>query len=413
MATLEAKLPQPEETRPPVTQVGALGWVLENLLTPWYNALLTLISMAIVAAILIPGLRWVFAAVDAGGPKWGVLVTNLRLFGIGQYPLEQAWRVWVSIYILALLIGAGAGVWGRTLRAISITGIGFSAFLTILPLLITDIYTLTTSLFVAGVAVTTGLGWLVFQGRGQWGRWVVLGFVLSFPIIFTLLRGVSGVESVEPVATSLWGGLLLTMIVSTVGIIAAFPLGLALALGRRSKLPAIRWFSIIYIEFIRGVPLISVLFFAQIMLPLFLPSNITIDRVARATVGIILFASAYLAENVRGGLQAIPLGQFEAADALGLSAFQSMRLIILPQALRAVIPALVGQFIGLFKDTSLVAIIGLFDLFSIGRTVLSQPDWLGTQREVFLFVAVVYWVFSYTMAYTSRQIEKELGVGER
>ena len=413
MATLEAKLPQPEETRPPITQVGALGWVLENLLTPWYNALLTLISAAIVAAILIPGLRWVFAAVDAGGPRWGVLVTNLQLFGIGQYPLEQAWRVWVSIYLLAFLVGAGAGVWGRTLRVISFVGIGFSAFLTILPLLITEIYTLTTSLFVAGVAVATGLGWFIFQGRGQWGRWVVLGFVLSFPITFILLRGVSGVALVEPVGTGPWGGLLLTMILSVVGIIAAFPLGLALALGRRSELPIIRWFSIVYIEFIRGVPLISVLFFAQIMLPLFLPSNITIDRVARATVGIILFAAAYLAENVRGGLQAIPRGQFEAADALGLSNFQSMRLIVLPQALRAVIPALVGQFIGLFKDTSLVAIIGLFDLFSIGRTVLSQPDWLGTQREVFLFVAAVYWVFSYIMAYTSRQIEKELGVGER
>jgi general L-amino acid transport system permease protein len=186
-----------------------------------------------------------------------------------------------------------------------------------------------------------------------------------------------------------------------------------LALGRRSELPVVRWFSVGYIELVRGVPLITILFMAQLILPLFLPAGLTIDRVLRAMVAITLFSAAYLAENVRGGLQAIPKGQFEAANALGLNGLQTMFFIVMPQALRLIIPILVGQFIALFKDTALVSIVGLLDVVGIGRTVLAQPEFLGLQREVYAFISLLYWVLSYAMSYVSQRLEVSLGVGER
>jgi general L-amino acid transport system permease protein len=207
--------------------------------------------------------------------------------------------------------------------------------------------------------------------------------------------------------------LLLTFLLTVVGIVFSFPLGVLLALGRRSTLPVVRWFSIGYIELVRGVPLITILFMAQLMLPLFLPTGLTLDRVLRAMIGITLFSAAYLAENVRGGLQSIPKGQFEASFALGLNNTKTMGLIILPQALRLVLPILTGQFIALFKDTALVAIVGLFDLLGIARTVLAQPDFLGLQREVYAFISLLYWTLSYGMSYVSQRLEIALGTGER
>ena len=216
------------------------------------------------------------------------------------------------------------------------------------------------------------------------------------------------------VPSTLWGGLLLSLLLAFFGIALSFPLGVLLALGRQSRLPGIRILSVLYIEFIRGVPLISLLFMGQVMLQLFLPDGFpTIDRVLRALVAITLFSAAYTAENVRGGLQSIPRGQHEAAQALGLRGYQTTLFIILPQALRAVIPVLVGQFIGLFKDTSLVALVGLFDLLGIARTILANPDWLGTQQEVYVVIAGLYWIFSYIMSYASRRLEEQLGVGKR
>jgi general L-amino acid transport system permease protein len=192
------------------------------------------------------------------------------------------------------------------------------------------------------------------------------------------------------------------------------PLGILLALGRRSKLPIIKYFSIGYIELIRGVPLITILYMASVLLPLFLPIDVARpDLVIRAMIGFILFEAAYQAENVRGGLQAIDRGQYEASQALGLNGTQTTILIILPQALRAVIPALFNSFISLFKDTSLVAIIGLFEIIRIARSVLAQPEWLGTHREVFLFAFVIYWAFNLAFTYGSRRMEEALGVGQR
>ncbi|MDQ3250529.1 MAG: amino acid ABC transporter permease [Chloroflexota bacterium] len=220
------------------------------------------------------------------------------------------------------------------------------------------------------------------------------------------------------VPTNLWGGLLLTSLLTVIGITCSFPIGVALALGRRSALPAIRYVCIAYIEFIRGVPLISLLFMAMVLLPLFLPAGMPNPaNVTRAVVAITLFSAAYLAETVRGGLAAVPTGQYEAADALGLSGWDKLRMIVLPQALRAVIPALVGQFIGLFKDTSLVALVGLTDFLNAGRSILVQPAWSkiagGITHEVYLAIAVVYLIFSFGMSWASRRLETQLGVGKR
>jgi general L-amino acid transport system permease protein len=191
------------------------------------------------------------------------------------------------------------------------------------------------------------------------------------------------------------------------GIVFSFPLGVLLALGRQSTLPLIKWFCVFYIEVVRGLPLIGILFMAQVMLPLFLPAGLEIDRVLRAIAAFVFFSAAYLAENVRGGLQSIPKGQAEAARALGLSIPLTIILITLPQALKASIPAIVGQFIGLFKDTSLVAIVGLVDLMGVSRTVLSQPEFIGRYAEVYLFVALIYWMFCFSLSQASQKLEKK------
>jgi general L-amino acid transport system permease protein len=248
-------------------------------------------------------------------------------------------------------------------------------------------------------------------------------WLLSLPVALIILQGgvnLFGFEwSFAPlVDTTRYGGLMLTLLLAVVGIAFSFPIGVLLALGRRSELPAIKYFSISYIELIRGVPLITLLFMGSNMLPLFLPQNAeTPSAVVRAVVVITLFSAAYLAENVRGGLQAIPHGQYEAADALGLNGLDKLRHIILPQALTKVIPAIVGQFIGLYKDTSLVILVGLLELMGVAKSVTQQPEWLkisgGVTKEVFLFVALVYFIFSFGMSYSSRRLEANLGAGRR
>jgi len=241
-----------------------------------------------------------------------------------------------------------------------------------------------------------------------------MGWLLSFVLTILLLSGIEGINWLPKVETGLWGGLLLTFLLALVGIVASFPIGVLLALGRQSKLPVLKGFCVLFIEIVRGVPLVTILFMASIILPLFLPEGIRIDRVLRAMVGMTLFAAAYMAENIRGGLQAIPVGQIEAAKAVGLNNFQAMGLIVLPQALRLVIPTIVGQFIALFMDTTLAAIVGLLELLAIGRAVLeSNVEWKLLNMEVYLFIAVIFWVFNYAMSYASRRLEVALGVGER
>ncbi|MBC8508618.1 MAG: amino acid ABC transporter permease, partial [Chloroflexi bacterium] len=244
-------------------------------------------------------------------------------------------------------------------------------------------------------------------------KWLLGGFILFvYPFIgyFLIHGGSFGLEIVE---TNKWGGLMLTLVLSAVGIVASLPIGIVLALGRRSEMPIVKSLSVVYIEFWRGVPLITVLFMSSVMLPLFLPEGTDFDKLLRAMIGIILFQSAYMAEVVRGGLQAIPKGQYEAAEALGLSYWKSMGLIILPQALKLVIPGIVNTFIALFKDTTLVLIIGLFDLLAIIQQANSDSSWLGFDTEGYIFAASVFWIFCFGMSRYSIALESKLNTGHK
>lgn len=394
------------EALPPLTERSSvLGWIRKNLFNTWGNAILTILASLLIFSLARGLLVWTFTTA-----KWRVIAVNLRLIMVGQFPIDQVWRVWVSMVLLAFLTGNSLGIWGRNARRITL-------FLGALPLLLAILpFGSQSRLWLVSLSVVGALGWWLGSSDTRNLRKVVLvGWAIWLPVFILLLHGLTpeGEGWMPLVTTNLWGGLLLTFLLTIVGIVFSFPLGVLLALGRRSNLPIVRGFSIGYIELVRGVPLITILFMAQLMLPLFLPTGMTVDRVLRAMVGITLFSAAYLAENVRGGLQAIPKGQFEAAFALGLGGMQTMIFIILPQALRLIIPILVGQFIALFKDTALVAIVGLLDLLGIAKTVLAQPEFLGLQREVYAFISLLYWVLSYAMSYVSQRLEVALGVGDR
>lgn len=392
------------DVRPPRLTIGPLAWLRKNLFSTWYNALLTIAAFWLLYSIIPPALTW--SQTEA---RWGVIEANLTLFMIGQYPREELWRIWLIIDWLAALIGLSWGVWKNAARGFAVIALSAGAAFALICLglkwdawinwLVADAVLLTLYLvgrYLPRASVITTVGWFLF-----------------FPGLFLLVAGNKNIAALPPVEMGAWGGLLLTLLLTIVGNLGSLPLGILLALGRKSKLPIVKYFCIGYIEIIRGVPLVTVLYMADILLPLFLPVDVRPDRVIRAMVGFILFEAAYQAENVRGGLQSIHRGQYEAAQALGLSGTLTTALIILPQALRAVVPALFNSFISLFKDTSLVAIIGLFDILKIGRSVLAQTDWLGTHREVFLFAFIIYWGFNLAFTYGNRRVEEALGVGKR
>lgn len=337
--------------RPAIAQ--ARVWLQRNLFNSWFNSLLT---TALLVGITWAGtnlIRWAFTQA-----QWAVVTTNLRLFMVGRYPIDQLWRIWA---VLAIVLATGAYWWWQSRRQ----------------------------------KVTSDLG-----GSQNLRSLVALPIVLI--LIFWLLGGGVGLTRVP---TNLWGGLLLTLIVAIASTVLAFPLGVLLALGRQSSLPVLQGFCTAYIELIRGLPLIGILFMAQVMLPLVLPGQPNIDRVVRAIAGLVLFNAAYQAENMRGGLQSIPRGQTEAARALGLNWALTLYLVVLPQALRIAIPAIVGQFISLFKDTSLLALFALLELTGMARSILAQPQFLGRYAEVYLFVGLLYWIFCYTLSMISRRIE--------
>jgi general L-amino acid transport system permease protein len=397
---------QSNSVLPPLTErSNILRWVRKNLFGSWSDALLTIIASFIIYWAVKGLLTWIFTVAE-----WEVVSVNLRLLLIGQYPIEQVGQLWIAVGFIMFLVGNSLAIWARKSYLPTILLLAFPALLTLLP------FGVEARTYLFAMTASGVIGWGIARTKPQvMKRSVIVGWIISLPVFILLTRGFSASEVgfMPIVGSNLWGGLLLTFLLTAVGIIFSFPLGVLLALGRRSELPVIRLASVTYIELVRGVPLITILFMAQLMLPLFLPDGLVIDRVIRAMVGITLFSAAYLAENVRGGLQAIPRGQYEAAHALGLSKAKTMIFIILPQALRLIIPILVGQFIGVFKDTSLVAIVGLFDLVGIGKTVLAQPEFLGLQREVYAFISLLYWVFSYGMSYLSQRLEESLGVGKR
>ena len=386
-----------QEVNPPDTQKGPVQWLKDNLFNTWYNTILTCLALVFLFFVFRGVLTWVFTQAN-----WQVISANLQIFSVGPYPLEQIWRVSYVIYGLAALLGLSAGIWNGLTRQITVVIGCLGVIILLLPFAIS----IREQTLIATVilAVSFAIG----RNKDNWKQWVVVGWVLSFPWTMMMLHGFGA----DTVSTTLWGGLLLTLILAAVGIVACFPLGVLLALGRRSQLPAIRWVSTVYIETVRGVPLIAILLMGNVLLPIFMPGDFQLDKVIRGMIVLTLFSAAYMAENVRGGLQAIPQGQIEAAQAAGLTYPKTTLFIVLPQALRAVIPAIVGQFISLFKDTSLVFILGLLDLLGVGRSVLGNADWTGLQAEVFLFIALIYFVFCYAMSYISQEIEADLGIGK-
>lgn len=394
MASASETIERPREP------INVPKWLKQNLFSTWYNSLLTVVSLAFIYFVLSRLLTWIFTAAN-----WQVVVANMRLFMVGTYPVEQIWRLWLCVAMLATLLGLSWGIWPTIVRSVAASYGGVLILLALLPV------SGDTRLWLAGCGGLIFAGMIMGRRIPQWERWVATSWIVFLVVSILIIRGFGGPLPIVP--TNNWGGLQLTMVLALTGIVFSFPLGVLLAIGRRSSLPVISLFCTAFIEIIRGVPLITVLFMFQLMLPLFIPGGETIDDVTRAIVAFTIFTGAYIAENVRGGLQAIPQGQFEAAKALGLNPFATMSLIVLPQALRSVIPANVGQFVSLFKDTSLVAIASLFDLLGIARSVLAQGDFLGRQTEVFLFVAFIYWIFAFSMVHVSKRLEEALGVGKR
>ena len=393
--------------QPPTLPLGqALGtWGRRNLFSTWYNSLLTLFCLWALAWIGTGLYQWVTTQA-----QWAIVGVNLRLFLVGRFPARLNWRLWVVLLLIVFTLSLTWGVMQRLNQwAVVTVGMVVLGAMTFVWMAAGGRDPSLWVLGMGGGAIASL--WVGMQIRThRWGQRLGRGLpVLWFAAFFTVLWLLSGGWGLAPVSTSLWNGLLLTLLMAGVSIALSFPIGVLLALGRRSDLPVIRTLCVLYIEMIRGLPLIGILFMAQVMLPLVLPIQVQLDSVLRAIAGLTLFSAAYLAENVRGGLQSIPKGQMEAAQALGFHGALILWLIVLPQALRAVIPAIVGQFIGLFKDTSLLSIVGLVELTGIARSILSQPQFLGRYAEVYLFIAVIYWLFCYLMSVGSRRLEQQLG----
>lgn len=351
------------EPAPPPRSTGVAGWLRNNLFSTWYNGLLTLVLGYVSITALLPLLDWLVvsadfagssqAQCDSGGACWLFIKQRLEFFIYGFYPDAAQWRVNIVFALLAVCF---------------------------VPQMIPR-----------------------FPAR----KWLaILGFTVLPAAGFILIRG--GVFGLSFVYTGQWGGLMLTLVLAYAGMVASLPVGILLALGRRSTMPAIRALSVVFIEIWRGVPLITVLFMAAVMIPLFLPAGVTFDKLLRAFIGITLFWGAYMAEVIRGGLQAIPRGQYEAADALGLGYWRKMGLVILPQALKIVIPGIVNTLIALFKDTTLVLIIGLFDLLGTVQATIMDPEWSNVTAEAYLFVAAVFWVFCFSLSRYSQALERKL-----
>jgi len=369
MSSAENVVFQPIASRPPPSSVqGPIAWMRRNLFDGWVNSVSTLVVLAVLGLTLPHLFSWgvahaVFApdnaacrAVVEQGACWGVVSEKYRLILFGRYPFAEQWRPLLACGMLIALLAASCY-------------------------------------------------------RGFWKRWLLAAWVVVLAVFFALMFG--GVAGLTPVETARWGGFPLTLILSTISLVLSFPLAVAVALGRQSKMPGIRTLCVMYVELVRGVPLISVLFMASFMFPLFMPQGTTIDVLLRVLVGMTLFSAAYLAEVVRGGLQALPKGQVEAAQSLGLSDWQTTRKIVLPQALRLVVPAIMNTFIGAFKDTSLVTIVSLYDLTGALQLALGDAMWRKFFLEGQLFVAAIYFVFCFAMSRYSRWIESHLNTGTR
>lgn len=385
----------PTEITNPQSKFSLLAWLKKNLFYNVLSSLVTLVFIYLIGLTIKKILVW-----TAQSAQWDVITTNLRLLMIGTYPVEQVYRIWICILIMGFLIGLSWGIWikGRTVSNVIMFAFPFALALTQMR---TDFWG-----WLVGVGVLALTGF--FIGKRFSKSLVVPVLVLWMSLIPLTIYLVGGSETsriLRKVTTDKWGGMFLNLLLTWVGIIFSIPLGILLAIGRQSRYPAIKSICVFYIEIIRAVPLITILFMAQVMLPLFLPEGFAFDRLARAMVGISLFSAAYMAEIIRGGLQSIPHSQYEAAEALGMNEVLIISRIVLPQALIAVIPVIVDQCIGIFRDTTLVLIVGLSDLLSVSRTVLANPLFMGTHIEVYAFIGLFFWIVSYFLAFIGQKIE--------
>jgi len=380
-------------------------WLRENLFNTWYDSLLTVACVVAIAAGVEALATWALASA-----QWTVIDANFKLFFAGRYPVALLWRLWVAVGLLAVLLGMtwgvalkqGAAVFRRPVLAV----LAIAAVLAVLAPTVAR----AKLLMVVMLALLAGMAWLTARvWAAAIAPWLYALWLGAFPVILWLLLGGFGLARVNSNDLT---GLVLTLLTAVTSIVLCFPFGVLAALGRQSDLPVVRWLCIAYIEIGRGIPLIGLLFLAQVMLPLFFPMEWQIDRVLRAIAGLTIFSSVYLAENVRGGLQSIPTGQAEAARALGLNPVLVVGLITLPQALKAVIPALVGQFIALFKNTALLSLVGFAELVGISRSILANPAYIGRYAEVYLFVGAISWVFCFGMSFASQQLEKRLSAAD-
>jgi general L-amino acid transport system permease protein len=392
---------------PPPVPPGPVRWLQENLFGSIPNTIMTILAVTIIYFGAIVFWDWASTA------NWRPITEFPLLYLIGQYPRPQMWRVGLGLLIGVALLGISAGKWGGLIWQVALGAAGMFLVFALLPVDHPQLG-LNMRLYLGGNILVLALGFLAGSRLKLSALWIGISWAVFPVIVAVLVAGFPGNDLLPVVATTSWGGLLVTFILAFGGILLSFPIGLLLALGRRSNLPVVKAFSTIYIETIRGVPLVSLLFMFSIILALFLPEDARLDRLLRALMAVTVFSSAYSAENIRGGLQSISPGQYEAANALGMSGFQTMTFIILPQAIRNVIPTIIGQFIALFKDTTLVVIVGINDLLGIGQSILgADPDFLLADAEVYLFIASIYWVFSYILSAAGRRIEAALGVGTR
>ncbi len=352
---------QMESLKPPVTSIGVIGWIRFNLFNGAFNSILTIITLFLLWKTVPYVFKWAFidslwfagssACRGGDGACWSVISANFRFIIFGFFPYESQWRPLLAMILLFGLL-------------------------------------------------------FYSKDRNHWKKSLGYAWIIGLVTMGILMRG--GIFGLASVESAKWGGLPLTLLLSVFGLTAAYPLGVVLALGRQSKLPALKLLCVLYIELIRGVPLISLLFMSSVIFPLLLPEGVTFNNILRAQAAIILFTAAYIAEVVRGGLQGMSRGQYEAAESIGLNYYLTMRLVILPQALKIVIPPTVSILISAFKDTSLVVIISLWDLLKTSKSILSNPEWMGFSRELYIFIAILYFLGCFSMSNYSRKLEKEL-----
>ena len=418
---------------PPLMSRGAIAWVRHSLFSSWQSTILTLAALYVAWLVVPPVIEFLFThAVWSGrdreaclvkdgrevGACWPFVWARLGYFIYGQYPFELRWRV-----DLVFLLEAIGVVWLLAPR-IPYKGFGALFFFVVFPLLAFGLLTgqnpfafhRILPLWLVGVIALSAVAGLLFMAsRSQApGRFTPILTLLAVIVAVGLLEWVWDALRMPQVSTNLWGGVMVTMVISTIGIVVSLPFGTVLALGRRSKLLFVRFVCVLFIEIVRGVPLITMLFMANRMLPLFLSEGMQPDSLMRVIVGVALFASAYMAEVVRGGLQAMPRGQYEGAMSLGLNYPKMMVFIILPQALKLVIPGIVNSFIALFKDTTLVTIVGIFDFLTTIQVSINSPDWAAptTAYTGYAFAAIFYFICCFGMSRYSLAMERRLAAGQ-